>query len=169
MYEQPVSIASRVTLRPVSPDDESFLQELYFKSRDDLAGLFDDEVQQRNLLMIQYLGQKHSYSHEFPNADDDVVLLDGKPVGRLLIDRNSERHFGVDILLLPETRTLGIGTVLLNRLFNECSERGVPFRLSVTKGNPAIRLYERLGCRVEGENATHLIMVWNTNEGPAPQ
>ena len=164
MTESPTSLASRVTLRPVLPDDEPFLQELYFKSRDDLAGLFDDEAQQRQLLMIQYLGQKQSLSNEFPNCDDDIVLFDGKPIGRLMIDRKPDRHFGVDILLLPDSRALGIGTVLLNGLFNECSERGIPFRFSVTRGNPAIRLYERLGCREEVQTATHLLMVWNNQE-----
>ena len=158
--EAKVTLSDRVSLRPAVPDDEDFLRELYFRYRDDLHGVFDDEAQQNQLLLIQYLGQKQTYSQEFPNADNDIVLLDGEPVGRLLIDRKPDHLFGVDILLLPDRRTHGIGTVLLNRLFGECAQRGVPFRLSVARGNPAVRLYERLGCRVEGENETHILMTW---------
>ena len=149
-------------LRPVKiPDDDAFLSELYFSSRDDLAGVFPDEAQLRQMLMIQYLGQKQTYATRFPDADHDVILLDGEPVGRLMIDRRPEEMFGVDILLLPQSRTRGVGTVILKRLFAEASRRGVPFRFSVVRENPAIRLYERLGCRTEGDTATHLFMVWN--------
>ena len=164
MSTQTVDLASRVTLRRVEyPADEQFMQELYLKSRDDLAGLFDDEEQQRQLLLMQYRGQRQTYDQEFPNADDDVVMFDGEPVGRLLIDRTPGRFFGVDILITPERRSSGIGAELLRRLFSESEDRGVPFRFSVARGNPAIRLYERLGCRQEGENATHLIMRWEVN------
>jgi len=159
MSEQPVSLTSRVKLRPVAyPEDEAFMQELYFKSRADLAGLLEDREQLQQLLLLQYRGRRHSYDQEFPDADDDIVMFDEEPVGRLLIDRTPDHLFGVDILVLPEKRSLGIGTELLRRLFNECDALGVPFRLSVTKGNPAIRLYEKLGCVKEGETDTHLLM-----------
>ncbi|HEX6125004.1 MAG TPA: GNAT family N-acetyltransferase [Pyrinomonadaceae bacterium] len=162
MVDRQQTVAEKVVLRPVVlPEDEAFLQHLYFCGRDDLTGVFPDETQLRQMLMIQYLGQKQTYTQEFPDADHDIILFEEQPVGRLMIDRRAEDLFGIDIAVLPRFRTLGIGTAVLRRLFDECSQLGVPFRLSVVKGNPAIRLYERLGCEVEGESATHFFMKWD--------
>ena len=158
-------IANRVTLRPVvAPDDEQFLQELYTNVRDDLVGIFDNEHLERQMLQTQYLGQKMTYESEFPNADHDIVLLDGRPVGRLLVERRHDSVFGVDLAVLSEFRNLGIGTVIVDRLIEEGSQRGVPFIISVVKSNPAFRLYRRLGCNVDGESATHFFLSWGREE-----
>ena len=164
MSESSDSLRDRVKLRPVEyPADEAFMQLLYFQSREDLAEIVEDEEQLRQILLLQYRGQRHTYQQQFPDADDDIVMFDDEPVGRLLIDRNQQRLFGVDILMLPEKRSLGIGAELLRRLFDECSCLGIPFEFSVARGNPAIRLYERLGCQQTGENETHLLMRWDNS------
>ncbi len=149
-----------VTLRPVViPDDDDFLQTLYLSVRDDLRGLFPDEDQQRQLVQMQYSGQKLTYAAEYPNATHEVVMLGDRAVGRLIVDRRLDRIHGVDLAVLPEYRNHGVGTKVLLGLIDECSERGLPFTLSVLKTNgAAIRLYERLGVRVDGDEGTHFSM-----------
>lgn len=156
------SIRERISFRPViMPDDEKFLQDLYAETREDLTGIIPDESQLRQLLLMQYRGQKSTYAAEFPNARDQIVLLDGEPVGRLLLDHRQDSIHGVDIAILRTVRNLGVGSAVLIGLFEECSKKGIRFTLSVMKNNPAIRLYERLGCRIDADNVTHFSMTWS--------
>ena len=157
---------STVKLRPVElPDDEDFLQELYFSTRDDLRGLFGDEQQERQLMSAQYQGQKMTYAQEYPNSSHDIILFDGMAVGRLMINRLDDAIHGIDLALLPEYRNRGIGAEILQILFAEAANRQVPFQISVVKSNPAIRLYLRSGLTVDGETPTHVLMSWKNNDG----
>src|SRR5688572_13601356 len=116
-------VTERVTLRPVVlPNDEEFLQELYFSVRDDLQGLFHDDGTQRQLMLMQYAGQKMTYAREFPNASHDIVLLGDRKVGRLIVDRRPDVIHGVDLAMLPAFRSLGVGTEVLRELFRECAD-----------------------------------------------
>jgi GNAT superfamily N-acetyltransferase len=154
-------IEERVSLRPaVLPDDEAFLQGLYASTRDDLSGLIQEESQLRQLLLMQYNGQKATYSGEFPGAAHYIVLLDDVPVGRLILDRRADAVHGVDLALLKPYRNLGVGTTVLLNQFRACAEKGIPFIFSVAKTNPAARLYERLGCRISEDKGTHFSMIW---------
>ena len=161
MYQPTDQYRDRVSLRPaVMPDDETFLQELYASTREDLGIALSDESQLRQLVLIQYKGRKVSLAAEFPDAEDWIVLLDGKPVGRLMLDHRSDSIYGVDIAVMSSARNTGVGTSILLRQFEKCTELGVYFAFNVAKGNPAIRLYERLGCKIEGDNGTHFLMTW---------
>ena len=161
MRETLNDIRERVQLRPaVMPDDEPFLQKLYAETRDDLNEFLADPPQLRQLLQMQYHGQNATYSAEFPNATDEIILLDGQPVGRLMLDHRPDSIHGVDIAVLKSVRNLGVGTAVLLIQFEGCSKRGLSFTLSVVKNNPARRLYERLGCRIDGDNVTHYSMTW---------
>ena len=161
MPEATDQIRKRISFRPaVMPDDELFLQELYASTRDDLNEFISDKDQLRQLLMMQYNGQKATYSAEFPNAVDQIVLLDGEPVGRLMLDHRDDSTHGVDIAILGSERNRGVGTGVLLGIFEDCSRKGIRFTLNVAKGNPAMRLYERLGCSTDGDNGTHFFMTW---------
>jgi ribosomal protein S18 acetylase RimI-like enzyme len=163
--ESATSLQDRITYRPVIvPGDDRFLQELYFSTREDLAGVFADETQLRTMLLIQYNGQRATYSRMYQNASHEIVLLDEKPVGRFLADRRPDSILGVDLALVPDARGLGIGTIVLRRVMEECSARRVPLVFHVLKTNRAQRLYERLGCRIAGEDPTHFYMEWRPSE-----
>jgi ribosomal protein S18 acetylase RimI-like enzyme len=161
MQEAIDQIRESISFRPaVMPSDEPFLQSLYASTRDDLNDLIGDESQLRQLLLMQYNGQKATYAAEFPNAVDQIILFNGEPVGRLMLDHRHDSIHGVDIAIRKEARNLGVGTGVLAGLFEQCSERGVYFTLNVVKNNPAAKLYERLGCRIEKDNGTHFFMAW---------
>ena len=60
------------------------------------------------------------------------------------------------ISVLPGYRNMGVGTGLLTRLFWLLREHGYKrTSLSVQKDNPALRLYERAGYRICGDEADH--------------
>ena len=150
-----------VTLRPVElPKDSQFLLELYISVREDLAGLPLEPAYLRKMMLLQFEGQRATYEHDYPSARHDLVLYRDERVGRLMVERGPGRIHGIDLSVLPTYRSLGIGSVVLNRLFAESTSAGVDFVFSVLKSNRAMNLYRRLGCVVEGENATHFRVIW---------
>jgi ribosomal protein S18 acetylase RimI-like enzyme len=79
-----------------------------------------------------------------------IVLLDGEPAGWLAVAETEEEIRLVDIVIAPEHRGKGAGSVLLCELLAAADQSGKPVRLSVLTGSPAVRLYERLGFRRTG-------------------
>ena len=64
------------------------------------------------------------------------------------------------ISVLPECRGQGIGTKLLDYLFELLREYGYKqTSLSVQKTNPAVRLYQRVGYKIIRENDEDFIMI----------
>jgi GNAT superfamily N-acetyltransferase len=148
-------------LRPVVlPDDEEFLTELYYSTRDDLAALPLPDEQKHGLIMMQYRAQKGQYAHDFPDARHDIILYEGKKVGRYMVQQDPAEIIGVDLALLPSYRGLGIGTSVLAGSFDEARRTSRVYRFHVAATNRAKLLYERLGCRVTGETPTHFEMEW---------
>jgi ribosomal protein S18 acetylase RimI-like enzyme len=153
------------TLRPVSLDDEAFLFQVYSSTRAEEMGLvpWNDE-QKQAFLEMQFNAQKQSYRQEFPDAEYHVILHDGVSAGRLIVDRGDERILVIDIALLPEHRSIGIGSALICDLKTEAQETGRPLRLEVENFNRAYRLYERLGFEKIDEAGFYWRMEWRPSE-----
>jgi len=156
------NLNERISLRPVVlPDDEEFLIALYYTCREDLQMLQIDEAQKRNISLMQYIAQKQHYEKQFPPAGNDIILLDGKEVGRLWIARFEKEIVGVEFIILPEYRNHKIGTKLLKDLFAEAVATRRDFNFYVLKMNhKAQRLYKRLNCEFIDETPTHFKMHW---------
>jgi ribosomal protein S18 acetylase RimI-like enzyme len=83
--------------------------------------------------------------------------LDGRPAGRIWVARSADEIRIVDLALLPSARGGGVGTHLFQELIAEAAEASLPLRLSVRKNNhAALRLYERLGFVVVGDDDVYL-------------
>jgi ribosomal protein S18 acetylase RimI-like enzyme len=142
-----------VSLREATADDEPFLLEVYASTRmEELDGVGWDDDQKRAFITMQFHARERSY----PRVDSRIILLNGKPVGRLLVDRNEAEILLRDIALFAEYRNAGIGSRLIKNLMKE----GKPIRLHVVATSPAVRLYERLGFRRTGDEAPYLEMKW---------
>lgn len=150
-----------IALRPVDSEaDDEFLKALYFDRRDDLKMLQVDEAMKQNLLEMQYQAFSSQTDAEFPAADKYIVLLDDVPIGCYILDRREDEIFGVDLSILSEYRSRGIGAQLIRETMAEGSATGRPFRYHVDLGNRAKRLYERLGFAVVGNTPTNFEMEW---------
>jgi ribosomal protein S18 acetylase RimI-like enzyme len=117
------------------------------------------------LLEMQFRAQRGGYAAEFPNACDHILRVGTERAGRMLINRTSEEIRLVDIALLGPYRGQGLGERLLRGLCRRAAEAGLPLRLSVRAGNPAVRLYERLGFRRVNSDGINTAME---AFGPAP-
>lgn len=144
-------------LRETKPEDEPFLLEVYASTRiEELEGLGWDENQKQAFIRMQFLARERCY----PRVDDRIILLNGRAVGRMLVDRSEAAILLRDIALLTEYRNARIGSRLIQDLMKEAASAGKPIELHVVASSPAVRLYERLGfCRSGGDSA-YLEMKW---------
>jgi GNAT superfamily N-acetyltransferase len=145
-------------LREATPEDEPFLLEVYASTRlEELAGVGWDDHQKKAFIKMQFLARERCY----PRADNRIILLNGRPAGRMLVDRGDEEILLRDIALLTEFRNAGIGSRLIQDLMKEATAAGKSIGLHVVATSPAARLYERLGFRPCGdETAAYLEMKW---------
>ena len=153
--------ANSITVRPVTPDDEEFLLRVYKSSRgDDLRGLGWDEDRISEFLGMQYEAQQHFHDSEYKRASDQIILLAGKPAGRLIVERREYEIRCIDVALLPEHRNSGVGTFLIRQLQDESRHEDKPLRLQVIRFSRAVNLFERSGFVRTSETGTHFQMEW---------
>src|SRR5690348_11794787 len=101
-----------IDLVPVRPEDREFLLTVYEASREiELSMMPWTAEQKRVFVENQFDAQLAHYSKEFPVATHDLIIMSitGQRVGRVYIDRASERIAILDMTVLPEFRKRGIG------------------------------------------------------------
>ncbi|HMG74301.1 MAG TPA: GNAT family N-acetyltransferase [Pyrinomonadaceae bacterium] len=153
--------AQSISFRQVTADDEDILLEIYKSSRgDDLRGLGWAEDRISEFLGMQCEAQQHFYESEYKRADDEIILWEGEPAGRLVVERREHEIRCVDVALLPEHRNGGIGSFLIQKLQDEARRDQKPLRLQVIRFNRAVNLFERLGFVRTSESGTHFQMEW---------
>lgn len=142
----------RYKLRPLTPSDQTFLWEMLYQS------LYVAEGSAPFARSVLNQPEIARYAKDWGRKDDVgfvAVDEDNRAVGaiwfRLLKDE--EKGFGyvdddtpeLGMAVLPECRGQGIGTSLLSSLIESAQGVYQAISLSVSSGNPAIRLYQRHG------------------------
>jgi GNAT superfamily N-acetyltransferase len=146
-------------LRPAGPEDAEFLFTVYASTRaEELAQTSWSEAEKASFLRSQFDAQHRCYRESYAGASFDVILVEGRPAGRLYVERGTEEIRVIDVALLPEFRGQGVGGRLLANLIREAAERGLPVRIHVERFNPALRFYERLGFRVRADRGVYLFL-----------
>ncbi len=150
-----------VTLHLVAADDEAFLYQVYASTREEeLAQLRWTEAEKTAFLRMQFTAQHHYYHEHFPGASFQIILLDGHSIGRLYVSRSANEILVIDIALLPEYRSRGIGGAILREILAEAAQSGKPVHIHVEHFNRALRLYERLGFSKIGGDSVYSLMEW---------
>lgn len=170
MTSWPLARGGRLALRPVAASDEEFLFGVYLSTREDeLAQVEWGEGQKEAFVRWQFVLQRREYEARFPDAEYSVVLVDGRPAGRIWVGRDAEQIRLLDIALLPEFQNRGAGTLLLTRLMDEARRTGKALRHMVfVLNNEAHRFYERLGFAVIEEfDGAYKHMEWRAGEAKA--
>ena len=151
-----------VLLRKLNGDDNEVLFRLFVDSHDPLqaaiAGL--DETQRGSFLRIQFEAQQAQYRHHYPGARFDVIVVESEVIGNIYAAPGDCELRLVDINLQARFRNRGIGRALLQDLLDEAAASKKGVRLHVMRGNPAVRLYTRLGFNDLGEQGIHRCMEW---------
>jgi GNAT superfamily N-acetyltransferase len=153
--------AGSIGLRPAVAADEPFLYRVYASTRKEEIQLFDwNDDQKTAFLTMQFGAQRLSYRQSFPGWGYDIISIGDQPVGRFFVHRGADAIRVVDLGLLPEYRSQGIGSALLKAVLEEADEAGMPIRLHAESFNRAMKLYERLGFRAVGTGGIHVEMEW---------
>lgn len=128
-----------------------------------------DSIHRQN--MRGYVEQNYSWNDKlFKNnfvPDDYIVLQKHKEIiGFLKIaPQNNSLYLG-EIQIKCTYQNRGIGTTVLKFIIDRFSEKYRRIWLQVLKGNPAIRLYRRLGFQTFAETKTHYKMQLIFNNHP---
>jgi len=108
----------------------------------------------------QFAAQQEHYAQKYPAASHDIILFEGRQVGRLYVARLDQEIRIVDITLLPRERNAGIGSYLIRQLLDEANRSGKVTRIYVEEFNPSLRLFERLGFSPIEQHGIHLLLQW---------
>ena len=156
------------SLRPVSADDEEFLLRVYASTRTEGMALVPwNEEQKQTFLRMQFDAQRASYQQQFPEAEYHVILDDGLPAGRLIVERSDKNILLIDIALLPAFRNLGIGSRLIEDLKAEARASERLLWVDVEFFNPAQHLYHRLGFEKIDEIGCYWRLEWRAGKEAA--
>jgi len=162
-----------LSLRTIRETDREILSQIYFSTRKDeieQATQWTSD-QKQNFLVFQFNAQHTYYIQNYPGANFWIIEKNRQPIGRLYLDTNFDNRSIriIDITLLPEWRSIGIGGQLLSDIiaFAKTMNRGVS--IHVESFNPAMRLYKRLGFDlVSITNGVYHLLEWK-NKTTAPQ
>ena len=151
-----------VSLRPATDADVPFQERLYASTRlEEVARTGWPPEQVDAFLKLQFRAQHTHYTTHYAPRDDvtwDLILVDGEPAGRLIVGRWKKELRIVDIALLPEFRSRGIGRELIEELLAEARADGKPVTIHVEHENRAMSLYHRLGFTPVKEEGPYLLM-----------
>jgi ribosomal protein S18 acetylase RimI-like enzyme len=139
--------------------DRELLLAVYGSTRaEELAQVQWAPGAQEAFLRQQFEAQDAYYREYYSGASFDVIEVEGQGAGRLYVDRWPFEIRIVDIALLPEFRGRGIGETLLRSLISEAETSERSLTIHVEQGNPARRLYERLGFVPVAERGHNTLM-----------
>jgi ribosomal protein S18 acetylase RimI-like enzyme len=155
------SDTAEVTVRPATDGDREHLLAVYGASRAEELDQVEWAPGQREwFLGMQFEAQDTEYRRANPEGSFGVIEVDGRPAGRLYVDRRPGDLRIVDIALLPEFRGRGIGEGLIAGLGQEAAAEGRIVSIHVEAHNRAARLYERLGFEIAEDLGVYRRLEW---------
>ena len=155
-----------ISFRPIEPGDEPFLYSVYHSTRQDELAVTGWTEQQINEFTWQQFTMQHKfYQDKFGSAKFLIISSNGQDLGRLYREVREDEIRIIDIALLPEYRSKGIGTKLLTDILAEATGLQLAVRIHVEKDNPALRLYDRLGFKSINDAGVYWLLEWRPQKG----
>jgi ribosomal protein S18 acetylase RimI-like enzyme len=103
--------------------------------------------------------QRDLFRARFEGAARQIIVVDGRDVGVLEVERRPNALEIETLQIAPEAQGQGIGEAVLRDLIAEAHAHGQPATLQVFQINTRARaLYERLGFIEYGRSETHILM-----------
>jgi ribosomal protein S18 acetylase RimI-like enzyme len=88
-----------------------------------------------------------------------VIVLDGRDVGYLKIERSAKEIFLANVHVHPDYQNQGVGSSVIKSLLVDAKQEGVVVNLKVLKVNHAAqRLYKKFGFSIEKEAEDYYLM-----------
>ena len=133
-------------LRPYDVSDDPFLYDVFATTWQSEVAALPNQNLARHVLRIQHIAQERRFSALHPGQQRFVILDDGERAGRLYVQQDGEVTRIVDLTLMPQFRSRGIGTRVLRDLSALAARDGHRLALRVGRRNTRVTgLYSRLG------------------------
>jgi ribosomal protein S18 acetylase RimI-like enzyme len=152
-----------VGLRAANTGDTHFLRALFHAFKSEELGLADwPEPLRQTLLDQQFALQHMQYVNSHANANFWIVEHGSQPIGRYYLLREPSRYHIIDIMLAPEWRGHGIGSLLLDWTQSLVQKQGAAgISLHVDERNAgAQRLYTKHGFVETSREMPYIAMQW---------
>ena len=160
----PMEATAAYTLLPVREEDEALLLEIYSSTRAEEMALVPWDVATKDaFLRSQFSAQQKHYRSYFPQAAHNMILAEGRPVGRLYVDRRETAIHILDVTLLTEARGRGIGTQILLDLMKEADLENKSCSVYVESFNRSLGLFQRLEFVKANEDGVLWLMEWRAS------
>jgi ribosomal protein S18 acetylase RimI-like enzyme len=147
----------QITLRPARSQDFDFCAAMYFAEMENII----------RELKLDRAAQSAAFRQQWEFPQVRIIVVDGADIGWLQSATRGDSLFLAQLFVDVSFQRRGIGTEVIHRLINEAARAGQAVTLDVVKINPALRLYERLGFRVTGEEERKFYMRRDP-DGAAP-
>jgi len=159
-----VKETGRISLRPVTPEDEALLFAIYCSSREqEMAMIPWDDAQKEVFLRSQFTAQTNHYRDYYQGSEHSIIVAEGTSVGRVQIVREETILRILDITVLTRYRGKGIGTPVIRGLMNEAAAKNIPVCIHVETFSPSAGLFQRLGFAVKENDGVNFLFEWNGN------
>lgn len=139
-----------VSLLPVESTHKDFLLKLFKECRPDLALITSiNEKQTDDIIYQQFTIEQEQLIIMYPNAEYNIVIFNGQLIGRLYINHGDTVDRILEIGLLDEYRSLGIGKELVTKVIQNALKKNKSVNLQVAWfNNMAYEFYEKMGFEV---------------------
>lgn len=132
----------QLALRPAVRQDFEYCKRLYFA---EMNWIIEE-------LHLDRIAQAASLQQQWLPTEVRIITLDGSDAGWLQSTRRDDGLFVAQLIVDGPFQRRGIGTVVMNRVIAEAARANLAVLLEVVKINPVLRLYERLGFHITGED-----------------
>ena len=151
---------SDLRLRPAEQSDYSFALALYLEgAKEHLTkiGRWDED----RFVDLFRDGYKQGQTR--------IISVDGRIVGFIQVVDFADRLYLRQLHLIDGFRGRGIGSALIGAVLKRGTETGRQVTLDVMHGNPARRLYVRLGFESTGKDPDKEQMIWRAPRKSKPR
>lgn len=154
-------------LRDVRAGDEALLFDVFCSTWEQEVAAMPDPRLVQHFLRIQYTSLESRLAARYPDHDRYVVTHAGLDAGRVYLHRSPSVLHAIDMTLLPQFRSLGIGRRLVRDLFDEARDHAQLVSIRVPRRNErASSLYAALGFRLVAMDDLDNYYEWNPETSP---
>jgi len=136
-----MDVLKQIAFRPASAEEFEYCKRAYFEQ---MRWIIDEGNLDR-------VAQAASFEQQWEQAQVRILTMDGRDVGWMKSFPREDRLFLAQLIVDGAIQRRGIGTQAMRRHITEGAAAGQTVCLDVVKINRALRLYERLGFRITGE------------------
>lgn len=157
----PDMVPHSIGMRPACPKDIDFLFDLYANTQPNVPEPSPcEEPVENSAAWAEFLLYNQHLRELYPQADFQIILLNGIRAGQLIVNRLTSEIFIVDLTLLPAYADTDICQYVLRDLLSEATLAQKPVRASINSVSPLVNSYQQLGFCLTGSINGRYLMRW---------